>query len=256
MLHFRDFLCAIDNSSARRLHRPCPAQVLWRTCAPLVSCRGFADNFFRVIAHPPERWVGVTERAVLLAVHFPSWRGIWRYAGMQVIFFQMGKLPPVCEAVRRLWRVNVTPCQSSGEVASPASAVGPATHGMMGRRKSGRAYYAPLWWSFGGGGRKPTTGKKRKHGRLRFFLPLGLRPRAGGCPSPFEPFMKGLRRRERSGRGSKPNLLSFERGKPGGEGEGRWRPPKLHHRSTLVVKVTRPWAGLIRYASHGVSWCG
>jgi hypothetical protein len=28
---------------------------------------------------------------------------------------------------------------------------------------------------------------------LRFFLLLGPRPRAGGCPSPFEPFMKGLR---------------------------------------------------------------
>jgi hypothetical protein len=35
------------------------------------------------------------------------------------------------------------------------------------------------------------NGKKRKHGRLRFF-PLGPRPRAGGCPSPFEPLKDGF----------------------------------------------------------------
>jgi hypothetical protein len=44
--------------------------------------------------------------------------------------------------------------------------------------------------------------KKRKHGRLRFFLPLGPRPRAGGCPSPFEPlkdgFGTGAKRREQT----------------------------------------------------------
>jgi hypothetical protein len=34
--------------------------------------------------------------------------------------------------------------------------------------------------------------KKRKHGRLRFFHPRGPRPRAGGCPSPFEPWKDGF----------------------------------------------------------------
>jgi hypothetical protein len=36
------------------------------------------------------------------------------------------------------------------------------------------------------------NGKKCKHGRLRFFLPFGPRPRAGGCPSPFEPLKDGF----------------------------------------------------------------
>jgi hypothetical protein len=55
------------------------------------------------------------------------------------------------------------------------------------------------------------NGKKRKHGRLRFFLPCGPRPRAGGCPSPFEPLMKGLRpegmKRSVMTGESKPNLF-------------------------------------------------
>jgi hypothetical protein len=51
---------------------------------------------------------------------------------------------------------------------------------------------------------------------------------------------------------SKPLLLSFERGKPGGEGEGQYMPPPFRHRSTMSVKVERPWAGLLHYAPHGV----
>jgi hypothetical protein len=71
------------------------------------------------------------------------------------------------------------------------------------------------------------NGKKRKQGCLRFFLPLCPRPRAGGCPSPFEPLMKGLRPER-----ANPTNVSFERGKPGGEGEGQYGPPLHCRRST------------------------
>jgi hypothetical protein len=48
-----------------------------------------------------------------------------------------------------------------------------------------------------------------------------------------------------------PSYFSFERGKPGGEGEGLYMPPPCRHRSTLYVKVARPWAGVLRWVPHG-----
>jgi hypothetical protein len=85
-----------------------------------------------------------------------------------------------------------------------------------------------------------------------FFRPPAT---AGGCPSPFEPLMKGLRpeglKRSVMTGESKPLLLSFKRGKPGGEGEGQYMPPPHRHRSTHSLKVTRPWAGIVRWVPHG-----
>jgi hypothetical protein len=104
---------------------------------------------------------------------------------------------------------------------------------------------------------RPTRRKKRKHGRLRFFLLPGPRPRAGGCPSPVEPLKDGFTTRvEWSGaerREYPPPIFAFERGKPGGEGEGQYRPP-LHCRlTTMGLKVARPWAGLVRWVPHGAT---
>jgi hypothetical protein len=46
-------------------------------------------------------------------------------------------------------------------------------------------------------------------------------------------------------------IFAFERGKPDGEGEEQYiaaaMPP---HRSTLIVKVARTWAGLVRCVPH------
>jgi hypothetical protein len=53
-----------------------------------------------------------------------------------------------------------------------------------------------------------------------------------------------------------PTYLSFERGKPGGEGEGQYMPPLIRHRSTIGLKVARPWAGLLRPSPHGAFYCG
>jgi hypothetical protein len=50
---------------------------------------------------------------------------------------------------------------------------------------------------------------------------------------------------------NKPNLISYERGKPGGEGEGLWMPPLTHHRSTMGLKVARPWVGEVGWVPHG-----
>jgi hypothetical protein len=83
----------------------------------------------------------------------------------------------------------------------------------------------------GGGGRKPPyTEKNAGMDAGVFFLPFGPRPRAEGCPSPFEPLMKGLRPERVN-----PTYLSYERGKPGGEGGGgvyaaAIPPPKHAHR--------------------------
>jgi hypothetical protein len=94
--------------------------------------------------------------------------------------------------------------------------------------------------------------KKRKHGCLCFFLPPGPRPRGGGCPSPFEPWRDGFATGRSTANGeSKPLLLSFERGKPGGEGEGQYKPPPHYRLSGPGMKVARPWAGLVRGVSHG-----
>jgi hypothetical protein len=48
------------------------------------------------------------------------------------------------------------------------------------------------------------------------------------------------------GEGAVPPIFVFERGKPGGEGEGQYRPPLYRRLSTLILKVTRPRAGLLR----------
>jgi hypothetical protein len=59
-------------------------------------------------------------------------------------------------------------------------AVGRTAPGLPESRFAGWANYAPLWGCWGGGGRTPPCNrKKRKHGRLRFFLPLGPRLRPG-----------------------------------------------------------------------------
>ena len=66
-------------------------------------------------------------------------------------------------------------------------------------------------------------GKKRKHGRLRFFLPFGPRLRPGAAPPPLSRGRTGLRpERPKGVERANPSYLSFERGKPGGEGEGQY----------------------------------
>jgi hypothetical protein len=108
-------------------------------------------------------------------------------------------------------------CNNPRETSSPAKAVGRITQGVMGNRNAGRAGWAPLRRYKGGEARTADLNrKKREQGGLRFFLHAGHRPRAGGCPSPFEPFMKGLRAEgmERSGMtgGSKPNIFCLMSG--------------------------------------------
>jgi hypothetical protein len=127
---------------------------------------------FQVVVRPPERLVSFTEGLRWLRFNY-------RQGG--------GGNAAVCER----W-VNVTPCQFSGETVSLASAVGLSA-------------LCLLWPKIRAGGVRPAMAvwrrgrqeadlqrKKRKHGRLRFFLPLGPRPWAGGCPSPFEPWKDGF----------------------------------------------------------------
>jgi hypothetical protein len=100
--------------------------------------------------------------------------------------------PP--QVVGRLWRGNVAHSQSSGEAASPCVSRGADYAVRDGKPKSRAGKVRPAVAAWRRGRQDAALNrKKRKHGRLRFFLPLGPRPRAGGCPSPFEPFMKGLR---------------------------------------------------------------
>jgi hypothetical protein len=154
--------------------------------------RGFADNCFRAIAHPPERWVGVTERAVLLATHSPSWREVWRYGGSSTAS-SPGRLPPVRFSGRAVipGKCNTLPIFRGSFIAYEA--VGLTTHSVMVSRKSGRAKYAPLWRCGGGGGRKPTYREKTQTRMFAFFSTSRPPATAGGCPSPFEPLMTGLR---------------------------------------------------------------
>jgi hypothetical protein len=88
--------------------------------------------------------------------------------------------------------------------------------------------------------------KKRKQGRLRFFLPYDPRPRAGGCPSPFEPLMKGVRPEgmERSGMTgeSKPNLFVLV------EGEARRRGGGTIY---AAAKLPPDYAHLVGWAALG-----
>jgi hypothetical protein len=97
------------------------------------------------------------------------------------------------------------------------------------------------------GGRKPTVRKKTQTWTFAFFSTSRPPATTGGCLSPFKPLKDGFATGWCVATGErKPLLLSFERGTPGGEGEGQYKPPKLHHRSTISVKGARPWAGLLR----------
>jgi hypothetical protein len=152
--------------------------------------------------------------------------------------------------------------QSAGSIITYGAA-GLITLHVMGSRKSGWAKYAPLRRYKGGEARTADLNrKKRKHGRLRFFLPLGPRLRSGAAPPPLSRGRTGLRPEPDhmlleacgyvqlffmwAGGGSKPLLFSYKRGKPGGEGEGQYMPPPHRHRSTMGLKVAWPWAGLLR----------
>jgi hypothetical protein len=55
-----------------------------------------------------------------------------------------------------------------------------------------------------------------------------------------------------SGGESKPLIFSYEWGKPGGEGEGQFKPPPCRHRRTMGLKVERVRVGIVRGAPHGV----
>jgi hypothetical protein len=103
--------------------------------------------------------------------------------------------------------------------------------------------------------------KKTQTWTFAFFSTLQPPVTAGGCPSPFEPWKDGFATGRSVATGeSKPLLLSFERGKPGGEGEGQYMPPLYRRLSTLDLKVARPRAGLVRCVPHGAthsrSWGG
>jgi hypothetical protein len=50
---------------------------------------------------------------------------------------------------------------------------------------------------------------------------------------------------------SKPLLWSSQRGKPGGEGEGLYRPPPHGRLSSLGLRGARPWAGGVSGVPHG-----
>jgi hypothetical protein len=71
----------------------------------------------------------------------------------------------------------------------------------------------------GAAGRRPEQ-KKTQTWTFAFFSTSRPPATVGGCPSPFEPFMKGLRRRERSDRGNKPNLFAFAVGEARRRGGG------------------------------------
>jgi hypothetical protein len=63
---------------------------------------GFTGNAFQVIAHPPERWVGLTKLRWLIPHHGGE------CGSMRVLScFITGRLPPVRKAVRQFERVNV-----------------------------------------------------------------------------------------------------------------------------------------------------
>jgi hypothetical protein len=77
-------------------------------------------------------------------------------------------------------------CNNQRGMLSSAAAVGRITQDMMGSRKAGRAEYAPLRRYKGGEARTADLNrKKRKHGRLRFFLLCGPRLRPGAVPPPL-----------------------------------------------------------------------
>jgi hypothetical protein len=109
----------------------------------------------------------------------------------------------------------------------------------------------------GAAGRRPTE-KKTQTRMFAFFSTARPPATAGDCPSPFEPLMKGLRPEwsEAEWREQTPPIFAFERGKPGGEGEGQYRPPPHHHRSTRGLKVARPWAGRLGLRPHGACIAG
>jgi hypothetical protein len=102
------------------------------------------------------------------------------------------------------------------------------------------------------GGRKPTERKKTQIRTFAFFSTLQPPATAGGCPSPFEPLRDGFATgTERSGVERANPSYVFERGKPGGEGEGQYMPPLYRRLSTLGVKVARLWAGIVGRVPHG-----
>jgi hypothetical protein len=59
-----------------------------------------------------------------------------------------------------------------------------------------------------------------------------------------------------SGGESKPLIFSYEWGKPGGEGEGQFKPPSCCRRISLVLKVGRVGAGIVRLVPHGALFGG
>jgi len=115
------------------------------------------------------------------------------------------------------------------------------------RRKDGRANYGPLWWVRGGEAWTPTVNEKNANTMFAFFSSSLPTATAEGCSSPFEALKDGFATGMTAGSGeSKPLLLHYERGKPGGEGEGRYMPPLIHHLTTIGLKVGRPLVGLVR----------
>jgi hypothetical protein len=70
---------------------------------------------------------------------------------------------------------------------------GHSTLYLLGSRKSGRAKYAPLRGFTGGRPGRPLGGKKRKHGRLRFFYLTAPDHGEGAVPPPLSRGRTGLR---------------------------------------------------------------
>jgi hypothetical protein len=63
----------------------------------------------------------------------------------------------------------------------------------MERRKSGRAYYDPLWRCGGEGGRKPTYREKNANMDVCVFFYLSAPGHGSGAvPPPFEPLKDGF----------------------------------------------------------------
>jgi hypothetical protein len=106
----------------------------------------------------------------------------------------------------------------------------------------------------GEAGSRPAR-KKTQTRTFAFFSTLRPPATAGGCPSPFEPLKVGFATgTERSGvERANPSYFAFERGKPGGEGEGQYMPPLHCRRSTMSLKVARPWVGVVDRVPHGVT---
>ena len=142
--------------------------------------------FLRRLPALLQRWAGVTEAASSTAARFPVIAGECGGGGTEIMFSSgiFAACPPQGGRAVRAGKPNARPVFQGGCFICASRGACHAMRDGKSNIRAGRVRPAVVVWRRGRQ-EADLQRKKRKHGRLRFFLPPGPRLRPGAVPPPL-----------------------------------------------------------------------